>query len=91
MQGCTWPRPFSTRSSFTGRTIASGFRRRYVPNALNAGWQAKNRAVVEERPGKARAVQAADNAKYPNWKGASGPYNMGECPDVCTTGKVPSL
>src|SRR3979490_1153334 len=27
--------PFSTRSRLAGRTMASGFRRRYVPNALN--------------------------------------------------------
>ena len=27
--------PFSTRSRVAGRTMASGFRRRYVPNALN--------------------------------------------------------
>ena len=42
--------PFSTRSSFAGRTMASGFRRRYVPNALSTGWHTKNRAVIEARP-----------------------------------------
>jgi len=44
--------PFSTRSSFTGRTMASGFRRRYVPNTLSTGWHTKNRAVIEARPDK---------------------------------------
>src|SRR5262249_18628492 len=42
--------PFSTRSRFTGRTMASGFRRRYVPNAFSTDWRRKNRAVVEARP-----------------------------------------
>ena len=41
---------FSTRSRFTGRTMASGFRRRYVPNAFSTDWRTKNRAVVEARP-----------------------------------------
>jgi len=44
--------PFSTRSRFTGRTMASGFRRRYVPNAFSTDWRRKNRAVVEARPGR---------------------------------------
>ena len=37
-------------SRFTGRTMASGFRRRYVPNAFSTDWRRKNRAVVEARP-----------------------------------------
>ena len=32
------------------RTMASGFRRRYVPNAFSTDWRRKNRAVVEARP-----------------------------------------
>jgi hypothetical protein len=35
-----------------GRTMASGFRCRYVPNALSTGWHTKNRAVIEARPGR---------------------------------------
>jgi hypothetical protein len=42
----------AARSSFTGHTMASGFRRCYVPNALSTGWHTKNRAVVEARPGR---------------------------------------
>jgi len=30
--------------------MASGFRRRYVPNAFSTDWRRKNRAVVEARP-----------------------------------------
>jgi hypothetical protein len=44
--------PFSTRSRVAGRNMASGFRCRYVPNALEKRACTKNRAVIEARPGR---------------------------------------
>ena len=52
--------PFSTRSSCTGRTMASGFRRRYVPNALSQA--GAGRIARSSRPVPAGTASAASAA-----------------------------